>query len=233
MAQSRIEQAVSARGEGFTACNHELFQSIAEIHYDPVLEEIAIHSLDDPDPQVAMTAATMLGKYGSPAAQPALLQHFTSWAASWAGRESQLDLTFSESDNRIYQLGWGENLALALTTARAWLSDEAILQRLSQLTSVKRVHDQLDAYLKIWQNPPLVISLNNNPPPSGLDARIAQYEFHSMDELKEKLGQFPAGAKFLLATPPVDSQANARSLIELRTFLSSHGMVVAGEKLVN
>jgi len=88
----------------------------------------------------------------------------------------------------------------------------------------------LDGYLNLWENQPLVISFNNNPPPFGLDARVAQYEFHSMDELKEKLGQFTAGTRFLLAAPPIDSEANRRSLTELRTFLSSHGMVVAGEK---
>ena len=51
-----------------------------------------------------------------------------------------------------------------------------------------------------------------------------------MDALKEKLTQFPAGTKFFLSTPPVESTANDRSLAELRTFLGSHGMSVAGEK---
>ena len=69
LARPRIEEAVAARGKDFSACNHGLFQSISEIRYDPVLEEIGIHSFDDQDPQVAMTAATMLGKFGSPARQ--------------------------------------------------------------------------------------------------------------------------------------------------------------------
>jgi len=230
MARPRIEEAVSARGKEFSACNHGLFQSIAEIHYDPVLEEIGIRSLDDPDPQVAMTAATMLGKHGSPAAEPALWRRYARWSASWAGRESELDLTFAESDNRVYQLGLGQNLMQALATAKSWLTDEVALRRLSQLTKVKRVRDQLDGYLNLWETQPLVISFNNNPLPTGLDARVAQYEFHSMDEFKEKLGQFTAGTRFLLATPPIDSEANGRSQTELRTFLSSHRMVVAGEK---
>jgi hypothetical protein len=51
-----------------------------------------------------------------------------------------------------------------------------------------------------------------------------------MHELKEKLSQFPAGTKFLLSTPPMDSPANGHSLADLNTFLSSHGMIVAGEK---
>ena len=229
-ARVRIEEAVAARGKDFTACNHGLFQGISEIHYDQVLEEIGIHSLDDPDPQVAETAATMLGKYGSSAAEPALLQRFKEWSAAWAGQEAELNLTFAEqSGDRIYQLGLGLNLAQAIATGNSWLSDERSLERLSQLTRVKRVRDQLDDILKIWQNQPFVISLGDNPP-SGLDLRVAQYEFHSMDDLEDKLSQFPSGTKFLLDAPAAGSSANSSPLTELSTFLGSHGMIVAGEK---
>lgn len=228
-ARVRIEEAVAARGKDFTACNHGLFQGISEIHCDPVLEEIGIHSLDDPDPQVAETAATMLGKYGSPVAEAALLQRFKEWSAVWAGQESELNLTFAEqTGDRIYQLGLGQNLAQALATGKSWLSDEHALERLSQLTRVKPVIDQLNEYLKIWQNQPFVISLDDNPP--GLDLRVAQYEFHSMDDLEEKLSQFPSGTKFLLDAPAASFSANGSPLTELRTFLGNHGMVVAGEK---
>lgn len=229
-ARVRIEEAVAARGKDFTDCNRGMFQGISEIHYDPVLEGIGIHSLDDPDPQVAETAATMLGKYGSPAAEAALLQRFKEWSVVWAGQESELNLSFADQPgDRIYQLGLGQNLAQALATGKSWLSDERTLERLSQLTSVKRVRDQLDEYLKIWQNQPFVISVGDNPP-SGLDLRVAQYDFHSMDDLEEKLSQFPSGTKFLLDAPAAGSSANGRPLTELRAFLSSHGMIVAGQK---
>src|SRR5262249_43624398 len=33
LARPRIERAVAARGKDFTGCNHELFQTISEIHY--------------------------------------------------------------------------------------------------------------------------------------------------------------------------------------------------------
>ena len=39
---------------------------------DPELEEIGIQSPDDLYPQVAMTAATMLGNFGSPASESSL-----------------------------------------------------------------------------------------------------------------------------------------------------------------
>src|SRR5204863_2828459 len=126
-ARPRIEKAITARGEGFSACNHDLFQIVSEIQYDPLLEDTGIKSLDDPDPEVAMSAATMLGNFGSPAAESALWQRYASWSAQWGGRESELDITFRESNERVYQLGLGLNLMRALATGKAWLSDKTEL----------------------------------------------------------------------------------------------------------
>jgi hypothetical protein len=231
IARPRIEQAIASRGQEFSACNRGLFQTISEIRYDPVLEGIGIQSLDDPDPQVAMTAATMLGNFGSSAAESALWQRYASWSAQWAGRESQLDIAFAEGVNeKVYQLGLGQNLVQALATGKSWLSDKTRLQRLSQLTKVRRIKEQLDGYLKIWEDEALTIFLDHGSSPVRLHAGVAQYEFQSMDALKEKLIQFPSGTKFLLSISPVESPAHDQALAELRTFLSSHGMSVAGEK---
>lgn len=230
-ARPRIEKAIAARGEEFSACNQSLFQTISEIQNDPILEDIGIKSLDDPDPQVAMTAATMLGNFGSPAAESALWQRYVSWSAQWAGRESELDIIFSDGLNeKVYQLGLGLNLMQALSTGKAWLSDKTELQRLSQLTKVRRIQQQLDGYLEIWENQALTISLDDGSSAVGFHARVAQYEVHSMDAFKKKLTQFPSGTKFLLSISLVESPGNDQTLIELRTFLSSHGMSLAGEK---
>jgi len=232
IARPRIEQAIAARGEQLTACNQGLFQGISEIRYDPVLEEIGIQSLDDPDPQVAMTAATMLGKFGSSAAESALWRRYASWSTQWTGRESQLDITFGEGLNdKAYQLGLGQNLMQALATGKSWLSDKAKLQRLSELSKVKRIQQQLDGYLKIWEEPDISISFEHNSGPFPFHALVAQYEFQSLDALKEKLAQFPSGTKFFLSTP-AESTANDQTVAELRTFLSSHGMSLA-EKRAN
>jgi hypothetical protein len=205
---------------------------ISEIRDDPVLEEIGIQSLDDPDPQVAMTAATMLGNFGSPAVESALWQRYSSWSAQWVGRESQLDITLADRVNeKVYQLGLGQNLMHALAAGKSWLSDKTKLQRISQLTKVRRIQEQLDGYLKIWEDQPFTIFVNHDSSTSRFDSRVAQYEFHSMDALKEKLAQFPSGTKFVLSTPPVESTVNAQALTELRTFLSSHGMQVEAKRV--
>lgn len=225
-ARPRIEKAIAARGEGFSGCNQSLFQTITEIQNDPILEDIGIKSLDDPDPQVAATAATMLGKFGSPAAEAALWQRYASWSQQWAGRESELNTIFSDGiTDKVYQRGLGLNLMQALATGQSWLSDKTKLQRLSQVTKVQRVQQELDRYLKIWENEQLAISIEDRSLGLGFYARVAQYELHSMDALKKKLTQFPSGTKFLISISPVDDQ----TLIDLRTFLSNHGMSLVGK----
>ena len=133
-------------------------------------------------------------------------------------------------DDRIYQLGLGVNLMQALVTGKSWLSDKSKLQRLSQVTQVRRLRQDLDRCLKMWEDQPLTISVNNNSWPSRFEARVAQYEFHSLDDLKEKLSQFPSGTKFLLSTSATESSANGETVAALRAFLTAHGMSVAEER---
>jgi hypothetical protein len=234
LARPRIMRAIAARGAEFSACNHGLLLTISEIRYDPVLEEIGIQSLDDPDPQVALTAAAMLGNFGSPAAESALLQRYSRWCTEWSGRESELNITFADgAGEKVYQLGLGENLMRALAVGKSWLSDKTRLQHLSELTKVRRIREQLDGYLKIWQDQAFTIFVSYDSAAARLDSRVAQYEFHSLEALKEKLAQFPSGTKFVLQTPRVESTDNDQILGELRTFLSNHGMAVGGEKPAN
>jgi len=79
----------------------------------------------------------------------------------------------------------------------------------------------------------MTISLEHGSQPFPFHARVAQYEFHSMDALKEKLRQFPRGTKSILSISPIESAANDQAIAELRTFLGSHGMALTGERRAN
>lgn len=220
-----IEKAIAARGEKFSRCNHELFQVVSEIHYDPILENIAIESLDDADPEVAQGAARMLGKFGSPAAESALRKRYASWSEQWAGREAQLDRIFSDGVSaETWQLGLGLNLTQALAMGKSWLSDKSALQGLAQQTKVRRVRQELESYLKLWEEEPLTISIDLAA--SRFYARVVQYDFQSLDALKEKLAQFPSGTKFVLTFTTIEA-SSSETEVELRTFLTSHGMSVS------
>ncbi len=60
-ARPLIERAIAARGQDRNACRHSLFVDVGAKSRSPVLEELARSSLDDPDPQVVINAATYLG----------------------------------------------------------------------------------------------------------------------------------------------------------------------------
>lgn len=225
IARPRIEKAVAARGKEYSACNRALFSAVAPLHYDPILEELAIRSLNDPDPEVAISAAAMLGRHGSPAAESALWERYGSWCARWAGHESQLKAsTIDGLGEGFYQRALGETLMRALATGQSWLSDKAYLQRLSRLTTVPTIREELERDLKAWDGPAFSIDVQITS--RYFSGRVAQYELQSMDNLKNKLGQFPSGSKFVFGNGPGASPAVDRSIAEVRDFLKSQGMVV-------
>jgi len=225
LARPRIEQAIAARGSGYFACNRGLFQGISEIHFDPLLEEIGIRSLDDPDPEVAMTAATMLGRFGSTAAESALLTRYQRWAQQWAGGEAELNLTFAQSSRDLSnQLGLGQNLMMALATGQHWFADEKKLEQLSQMSKVDRIQNQMEQYVKTWRNRPLTISFSHIGPYDDFHAQVAQYELHSIESLKEKIAQFPSVTKFSLSTQSDASPIALKVAVEIRDFVRSHDM---------
>ena len=83
--------------------------------------------------------------------------------------------------------------------------------------------------MKIWEDQPLTIFLEDGASLVAFRGRVAQYEFHSIEILKDKLTQFPSGTKFVLSVSTTKS-INDQTVIELRTLLSSHGMSLAGER---
>jgi hypothetical protein len=100
------------------------------------------------------------------------------------------------------------------------------------MTSVRNIQRLLNDDLKAWQELPLTIFVS--PETSGkFYATVGHYEFHSLEDLKDKLALFPAGTKFYLAARADDSTTNSqKSLSELRSFLPAHNLGIAGEKLV-
>ncbi len=97
------------------------------------------------------------------------------------------------------------------------------------MTSVKRLRERLKEHLKAWEQQPLLLSWSDSGRPPGFHAQVAQYEFHDIGALEDRLSQFPSGTRFFLSTSPIESPANDAARTELRGFLSAHGMVVAGE----
>ena len=229
LARPRIERALSARGS--TGCYRELLPSIANLHYDPVLEDIALQHVADPDPRVRVTSASMLARFGSPRAEAVISERYTSWSKTWLGRETELTPTFADSRERQEAINEGHFLLLALITGQSWLTDASKLKMLLAITPGERLRQTLEGALRTWNNPPFTITVNDVPASAGLDAHVVQYDLPSMDALKSKLAQFPTGTAFAIQWSARQSPGNPDSEAALTQFLRDRGMVVVAPRL--
>jgi len=198
-AVSRLQNAMAARGAGYSACNHSLLVDVAGLHNDPVLQDMAIRSLDDDDPQVVANAASYLGRYGSARAEEPLWDRLATWSSQWKGREAELQYIPGENLDGVNRAEVGANLISALATAQGWLIDETKLNRLIDLSVGSDQRARSEQFLKSWQAQPRTIQFVAFGTGQFL---IAQYNAQSLEAAIEKLRQFPGGSTFQWASDP-------------------------------
>ena len=226
-ARSRIETAMAARGEGYSACNHALLAQVGSLHFDPLLEEIALRSLNDDDPEVAANAVGFLGRFGSLATEERLWELLAQWSARWHGRESELTYMPGGTNSNLYQGTLGHSLQQAIASGQAWLADKPKLQKLQQLSVGSSMRREIDGMLAQWDNKPWHMLFV-----PGSDARfdVLQYNLNSLDSLEKKLSQFPSGSSFVWSDAFAGSSPDAaKNFAELSHFLKAHGMSLRNE----
>ncbi len=217
-----LEKAMAARGPGFSACNHSLFQDVSELHNDAALQDLALKSLDDSDPEIVATAATYLGNYGSPSVEEALWSHLMAWSQRWKGREAELRYVPGQKLDGAFQAGAGSNMIAALATAQAWLTDETKLNRLVESSVGPEQRRQAEQYLEAWQMRPWQIQFIGYDKPQF---EIAQYHASSLEAATEKLEQFPKGSKFVRAGD-LGQDGEEKAFQELSKAVASRGIVI-------
>lgn len=222
-ARPRIEKAVAVQRKNSMTCS--VLCGIALIHYDPLLEELAIRALDDPRRDVG-DAIGLLGGYGSSAAEDILWRHYEKWCQRWAGREGQLNSQAVYGDPQTTSdLDVGRSFVRNIVEGKSWLTDESKLRRLAAMSKVPTIQYQLELYLERWHSLPLALTIHScTPKLSPWIAQIAQYEIKSFEDLKERLGQFPRGTKFEVSLPR--NKTDRTCIDDLRAFLADHGFSV-------
>jgi len=143
-ARPRIEAGIAARGGDFNACNHSLLGQVSQLHFDSVLTSIALHAIDDDDPQVAGNAAAVLGRYGDASVEQTLWEHLTKWSAKWQGREHELQYDPGGPNPHLYEAGLGETLQQAIFSGTAWLAGKDTFEKLRPLSVDANMRQQLD-----------------------------------------------------------------------------------------
>ena len=171
-------------------CTGMIFDRTPRIAMGPVLEKYMAAYLMQGTVYLKKAAAQSLGKFGSPAALGPLWDTFRYFHDYWKGKEADLA-----------QNGEGEGLEIELRNAiargRHWLATDADLRLLESLCVSERCRYETQQDLRAWQKP---LRLEVRGP---ANAAIAQYyQFESLADIEEKLGQFPKGTQFELTSAP-------------------------------
>lgn len=191
------------------------FQSLDQSAYSPALEKLAIEFLMSPKVPVKRGAAEVLGKYGSAAAEKPLwdaLEYFRSW---WKGREELLD----EAGGRE-GLQFERALRIALAQADSWTLQQDGLNRLLGLCSSNWCKQDVREWLSQATQP---ISIQVGP----ASVMIAQYETRSDDQLRRKIGQFPAGTMFRMAPFTAGDKRARAEMLRVEQTVRSAGYSLA------
>jgi hypothetical protein len=223
-----VKQELAARGPEYTHCYASILVEVAKLRMTTELEALAIEHLDDPDPEVVINAASMLGQYGSAEAENPLWQRLEKWLQEWKARTEELPKNFDSNHPKFWHKQVGQTLRQALSQSPAWLIDREKLERLRRSCLDK---DELQQFTYQAGDLSGEIHIAFHPGDDGWgNARVAHYQCNSLSVLKEKLRQFPEGVTFIWKSYGRDQALEEQVFSELKTFLKSKGMKLEKRK---
>ena len=227
-----LKQALAARGKNLSRCYTSALLDVARLQSGQAVEEIAIASLDDDDPEVVAHAAQVLQEFGSADAEKALWRRFEKWHEAMQNRSDEL----RKQNAGVPALGQPElsgrvmieqQLRNALVQGKSWLADPEKLKRVRELCFTDDSRAELDALIENWRRD-LTVLLNADGEPVLIE--LAHYHPRTIDELKQRLVQFSAGSVFRWRTVSVNDQVKAQEIFQqLKTYLEGHGMKLEPE----
>lgn len=189
-----LRMVASNRPQGHTGCVLTMFSRIGGLISSPVLERFAIESLDDGDLSVATEALRYLRDHGSAQAENQIYNRLIRWNAKWRDHVSDLCGTPGQANPNRLECSFGVELAQALVLGHGWLADEARIRQLLPLALESGARTELTAAISQLETKPIHIYFMGD---HGSMFLVGQYQLESMDDLKNKLSQYPRGTVFV------------------------------------
>ena len=192
------------------ACTVRYFDRTPRIAMGPVLEKYMTAYLMHRTVNIKKTAAQSLGRFGSPAALPPLWDVFRYFHDYWKGKVAELERNGEG-------IGLEMELRKAIARGRHWLATDSDLRTIESLCVSGRCVQETREDLGAWRKP---LRLELRGPAK---ANVAQYyEFESLADIEEKLGQFPKGTQFALTAAGNAGETAA----EIRRFAAVRGLTL-------
>ena len=214
-----LEKALAARKA--TRCYTTVLGEVARRRNAPEVQQSAITHLDDPDPEVAASAADTLGRYGSPTAEQPLWNRLRKWHLAWAGRAAELPNGTGSAFTNGLETALEMALVNALARAQSWFAGPEMLQRVRALCVSQFARGQVDIMLNTLSSTPLIgVGLFGDGSFAG---DVYHYQADSIKALEEKLTQLPGGTRFSVVLNGSDPQELKKILVELKSVTEEHG----------
>jgi hypothetical protein len=188
------------------------------------VEAVAIDHLDDPDPQVVISAVEALGRFGSPASGQPLRAQFERWHATWEGRQEELRYRRAEDRPDAMQGVVEGTFLQALGQGQRWFTDKFGLRELRTLCVTDGCRTQADYMIDSADDTRITIFRIENQDDASV--RLAQYQLTSISALERKLAQYPKGTSFMLDVSPLDPQIARVVVAELMRFAEVQGLMM-------
>ena len=223
-ARPLVEQAIAERGKDKTACNHTVLQEIARYANDPILNELAIASLDDPDPEVVNDSLIHLIDYGDESARQPVWERYLAWSDRWRGHEDELEARPVDGKAHWEGIALGQNLAHTLLASQGWIATPELTAAVLSKCVGKQVCEQTHNLLQFNTSPLNVTAYSRE---DQRNFGVGPFQVKSLDLLDAKIAQFPRGTRFMLipsSPPTADQKALEQQVTEI---IMSKGMSIS------
>jgi hypothetical protein len=239
-ARTRLEQVLKTVRPAYCP-RGEFFSSLGYMEAGSVLDTLAATQVEE-GTDAATDAAMYLGRYGNAAMKTFVWEQLVRWHKKYvdSGAEQHREKgTFAKGDYMLY--GLDSRLLEAYTRAHRWVLSPDDLRRLSDLLGEKtpqalacqfscgsqasigpapgsyyvygRVADQVF--------PPQINRIDYLMPTEPYQYQINQYGCRDLEDLEQKLLQFPKGSTFCFAYTGSD----VGDWAAISAFLRSHGYI--------
>ena len=158
------------------------------------VQQIAIAALDDPNPEIVLSAVMALGRSGTADVEPALWARLQRFHKEWAERQAELKpVPYPDDAGKTLE----QQLVLGIATNKNWICPPDKLARLSELVLTDSSRENIQVWTNQWKKNPAVIRPRwrwNRGSQLGPVFDLLQYSLTEA-QLHTKLGQLPRGTQ--------------------------------------
>lgn len=213
-----LEESLAAREH--TRCYESELGEVANIFMSPEVKQAAVKHLNDSNMVVSIQAAAVLSLHGTADDESLLWNRLQQWRVEWQGRDPELQRKTGVDGLSIQPAQFELELVRAIPRGRGWFMDSDRFKRLQHLCLTEAALQELSSIMR--ESERREIGVSPSYPIGHHYFRVAQYEFQSLDDFKEKLGQFPRGTTFTASKN--EDPVVERLFDKIEEFLNAGGM---------